>query len=141
MPSYRRDRINEQMAKELCEILREVKDPRITANFVTITAADVTADLKFAKIYFSVLAGKKEAETEKEVQTGLVNAQGFIRTQLARRLNLRITPELSFHCDHSMQIGAHISKILGQIEPDEPPSGTNQNDPDAQGKEKPCQTP
>ena len=126
MANYRRDRINEQMTKELCEILREVKDPRITENFVTVTAADVTADLKFAKIYFSVLASSNPEETEKEVKKGLIHAQGFIRTQLAHRLNWRITPELSFFCDHSMQIGAHISKILGQIESAEPNSSAEE---------------
>ena len=117
MASYRRDRINEQMAKELCDILREVKDPRIVQNFVTVTAAEVTQDLKFAKIYFSVLTSEPDpTEVEKEVKKGLISAQGFLRSQIARRLNLRITPELYFEPDRSMQIGAHISKILGQIE-------------------------
>ncbi|MBO4264957.1 MAG: 30S ribosome-binding factor RbfA [Clostridia bacterium] len=116
MPNYRRDRINEQMAHEMCEILREVKDPRISNNFVTVTAAEVTADLKFAKIFFSVLTKENADEINKEVKKGLESAKGFIRREVAHRLNLRITPELAFYPDNSMQIGAHISKMISEIE-------------------------
>ena len=112
MASYRRARINDETVKALSEILREVKDPRVSGAFITVTAADVTPDLKFAKIYFSVIGDSKEAKR------GLESAVGFIRRRLAETLNLRITPELKFYEDTSMEYGANISKLLHEIEPE-----------------------
>ena len=114
MANYRRSRINEEVQKELCEILREVKDPRVARAFVSVTAVDVTPDLKFAKVFYSTL-GRCD---EKDVQKGLVSAHGFIRTQIARRLNLRQTPEFTFVRDRSAENGAHISQLLKQVESD-----------------------
>ena len=111
MPVYRIDRINEEMAKEMSVILRELKDPRIKSGLVTITHCDVSADLKFAKIYFSVLN-----IDAKEVQKGLSSAKGFIRREIASRLNLRNTPELTFIPDDSMEKGAKINQILKDLE-------------------------
>ena len=111
MAKYRRGRINEEMVKELSSILREIKDPRVTDNFVSVTAADVTPDLKFAKIYFSAMTGDK-----KEIRRGLMSASGFIRKRLAETLNLRQTPELSFVADDSIEYGAHINALLNKIE-------------------------
>ncbi len=111
MAKYRRGRINEETAKALCEILREVKDPRVSDAFVSITAADVTPDLKFAKVYFSVMGGDKST-----VKKGLVGASGYIRKRLAEMLNFRITPELMFVPDDSIEYGAHINELLGKIE-------------------------
>lgn len=111
MPNYRRGRINEEMAKELADILREIKDPRVTDNFVSVTSAEVTPDLKFAKIYFSAITGDKA-----EIKKGLVSASGFMRRRLAETLNLRITPELSFVPDDSIEYGAHINSLLKKIE-------------------------
>ena len=110
MANYRRNRINEEVQKELCEILREVKDPRVTSAFVTINAARVTPDLKYAKIYFGIIVGDPE-----EVQKGLECASGFLRTSLAKRLNLRQTPELSFIYDRSAEHGAHIAQVLKDL--------------------------
>lgn len=111
MPKYRQDRINDSVTAEMAEILREIKDPRVSGELVTITAALVTPDLKFAKIYFSSFGGDT-----KEIAKGLKSATGFIRTQLAKRLNLRITPELSFFPDSSIEHGANISSILKNID-------------------------
>jgi len=111
MAKYRRGRINEEMVKELASILREIKDPRVSDNFVSVTAADVTPDLKFAKIYFSAMTGDK-----KEIRKGLVSASGFIRKRLAETLNLRQTPELAFVADDSIEYGAHINALLNKIE-------------------------
>ena len=111
MANYRRGRINDEMKKELSQVLREVKDPRITDAFISITAVEVTGDLKFAKVYYSAMMGDK-----KEVAKGLKSSAGYIRRELARRLNLRMTPELSFYEDHSIEHGAHISKLLNGIE-------------------------
>ena len=110
MANYRRGRINEEMMKETAMILREVKDPRVSDAFISVTGAEVTADLKYAKIFYSAMRGDK-----KEVSKGLKAATGFIRREIARRLNLRITPELSFVEDTSIAYGAHISEILSKI--------------------------
>ena len=111
MANYRRGRINDEMQRELAMLLREVKDPRICEAFVSITAVDVTPDLKFAKVYYSVMTGDK-----KEVAKGLKSSAGYLRRQLAQKMNLRMTPELNFFEDHSIEHGAHISKLLGSIE-------------------------
>ncbi|MEE0968436.1 MAG: 30S ribosome-binding factor RbfA [Clostridia bacterium] len=111
MANYRRGRINDEMLKEVAMILREVKDPRVQRAFVSVTAAEVTPDLKYAKIYYSFL-GKDDP---KEVAKGLKAASGFIRGQIAKRMNLRITPELSFFPDNSIKHGAHIATLLEGI--------------------------
>ena len=111
MANYRRGRINEEMQKELTMIMRRVKDPRVSDAFVSVTSADCTADLKYAKIYYSALSGDK-----KEVAKGLKAATGFIRRELAQSLNLRITPELTFIPDDSVAYGAHIASILNTLE-------------------------
>ncbi len=111
MAKYRRDRINDEMRREMMEILRRVKDPRVQDAFVSVTAVDCTADLKYAKIYYSALQGD-----EKELARGLKAAGGFIRRELASGMNLRITPELSFVRDDSITYGAHISSILEKLD-------------------------
>ena len=111
MANYRRGRINDEMQKELSFVLRELKDPRVRDAFISITAVDVTPDLKFAKVYYSAMQGDK-----KEVARGLKSSSGFIRREIAQRLNLRMTPEFTFVEDHSIAHGAHISKLLESIE-------------------------
>ena len=111
MANYRRGRINDEVKKELAMILREVKDPRISDAFISVTAVEVTADLKFATVDYSALQGDA-----KEVARGLKSSAGYIRRQLAQRMNLRMTPELTFRADQSIAHGAHISKLLNSIE-------------------------
>lgn len=111
MANYRRGRINDEMKKELSAVLREVKDPRVSDAFISITAVEVTGDLKFAKVYYSAMMGDK-----KEVARGLKSSAGYIRREIARRLNLRMTPEFTFCEDHSIEHGARISKLLNGIE-------------------------
>ncbi|MDD6265058.1 MAG: 30S ribosome-binding factor RbfA [Clostridia bacterium] len=113
MSNYRRDRINDSMAKELTEILRSVKDPRVSSAFVSVTGVDCTPDLKYAKVFYSSIGGKDD---EKGVQKGLDSAAGYVRKQLAIRLDLRNTPELRFVRDRSMEHGAHIMGILKKVE-------------------------
>ena len=115
MAKYRRDRINVEMVRELAAILREIKDPRVRDAFISITSVDVTPDLKFAKVYYSALRGD-----EKEIAKGLRTAAAFIRSELARRMNLRITPELTFIRDTSLAHGAHIASLLHMIEEKSP---------------------
>lgn len=111
MANYRRGRINDEMQKEVAVILREVKDPRVCDAFISVTAAEVTPDLKYAKIYYSAMRGDP-----KEVKQGLKSSAGFIRRQVAQRLNLRATPELTFVEDTSIAYGAHIQSLLSSIE-------------------------
>ena len=114
MANYRRGRINDEMQRAVAEIIRDVKDPRVSGAFISITGAEVTPDLKYAKIFFSAL-GVTDAESKKEIAKGLKSSAGFIRKQIAQKLNLRITPELTFIEDTSIKYGAHISKLLSGI--------------------------
>lgn len=114
MAGYRRGRINEELVRELSSIIREVKDPRVSNALISITAADVTADMKYAKVYFSCIGQTNKAEVKK----GLESASGFIRKQVALRLNLRQTPELKFFPDDSIEYGANINRLLKQVEDD-----------------------
>ena len=123
MAKYRQGRINDEFQKEVAMILRDVKDPRVSGAFISVTAAEVTPDLKYAKVYYSSLMGDK-----KEVKMGLRAASGVMRGQIARRMNLRITPEITFVEDGSIEYGAKISKILEGItitDPDEDESEEN----------------
>jgi ribosome-binding factor A len=112
MAKYRKDRINESMAHALSEIVRGIKDPRVSRHFVSVVRTEVTPDLKYCKVFFSVLAAGNEEIDPKEIRRGLISASGFIRTQIAQRLNLRITPEFQFVYDDSMAYGAKINTIL-----------------------------
>lgn len=129
MANYRKDRINDETQKALSLILREVKDPRVASAFVSITGAEVSGDLKFAKIYYSVLgaAGDDMKEKEKEVAKGLKSSTGFIRRRLAQELDLRQTPELSFYADHSIANGAHISSLLHGLKISSPEENADGN--------------
>lgn len=127
MAKYRQGRINDEIQKEIAMILREVKDPRVSGAFVSVTGATVTPDLKYAKVYYSALMGDK-----KDVARGLAAANGFIRGQIAKRMNLRITPELTFVEDTSIEYGARISKILEGINISDP----EESEPSGEGSEE-----
>ncbi len=116
MAKYRQNRINDAVALELAVILREVKDPRVSDAMITVTAADVTPDLKYAKIYYSVLGADGDKEQLKNIYLGLKSAAGFIRSQLAKRLNMRATPELTFVEDGSVKHGVEIAAILNSLD-------------------------
>lgn len=130
MAKYRRGRINDEMCKELASAIRLVKDPRVADAFVSITGAEVTPDLKYAKIFFSVLNGDP-----KEIAKGLRSSAGFLRREIAQRMNLRITPELSFVYDESITYGAHISKLLSQAMPETPAEDGETADGDEENEE------
>lgn len=118
MANYRRGRINDEIRKAISEILREVKDPRVRSAFISITGAEVTPDLKYAKIYYSILGADGNAEAEKQVAQGLRSSSGYIRRALSAAVDLRQTPELSFILDRSGANGAHISSLLRKVETD-----------------------
>jgi len=112
MSKYRLDRISEEIKKEVSDIIRnELKDPRVSA-LCSVVLVHTTPDLKFAKIYISILGNESEKE---ETYKGLKSASGFIRKELSERLNLRYTPELVFEIDKSIEHGANISRILNEI--------------------------
>ena len=110
MAKYRRGRINDEMQKTLSEVLRSVKDPRVSNAFISVTACEVTGDLKYARVYYSAMQGDP-----KEIERGLKSSAGYIRGQVARIMNLRQTPELTFVVDDSIKYGAHISEVLSKI--------------------------
>lgn len=115
MATHRKGRINEEMKKELSQIiLRELKDPRITA-MVTVTAVEVTADLKYAKVFLSIFSPNKEEE--KTTLEAIKKAAGFIRTRLSKTINLRLTPQLLFSQDTTINYGMHIDELLKQVLP------------------------
>lgn len=113
MPKYRRNRINDSVKEEMAVILRDIKDPRVSDAMITVTNAEVTADMKYAKIFYSVF-GEYDS---KEVKNGLKSAAGYVRRRLAESLNLRITPEVSFYEDEGVRHGAEIAAILKEISP------------------------
>lgn len=113
MAKYRRNRINDSVAEEAAQIIGEIKDPRVSSAMITITGADVTADLKYAKLFYSIFTS--DEEEKKEAAKGLKSAASFMRSQLAHRLNLRITPEITFVEDKGVQHGAEIAAILKNI--------------------------
>jgi len=109
MPSNRIGRINEEIQRELSSLIRAVKDPRVAeAGVISITAVETTPDLKYAKIYVSVLDKSASAQALK----GLKSASGWLRRELGQALSLRNTPELSFVRDDSIDKGAHILDML-----------------------------
>lgn len=116
MAKYRKNKIDGAFAEECAQIIREVKDPRVACEMISIMNADVSADLKFAKVYYSVYG---ECD-EKELAKGLKSAVPFFRSQLAQRLNLRITPDITFVRDEGVKHGADISAILKQISSSKP---------------------
>lgn len=117
MSKYRRTRINDEMTRVIAEALRTVKDPRVAASLITVTKSDVTGDLKYAKIYFSVFGA--DDDEIKEIKKGLYSAAGYLRSYVARELNLRATPELTFEYDNAMQHGEKIMRLMKSIEKDD----------------------
>ena len=109
MAKYRRGRINDAVAQELAIALREVREPKVVDNFISITRAEVAPDLRVATIYFSCIGDDKEA------LIGLKKVTGMLRHHLAVSLNLRITPELLFKKDGSIEHGAHIARLLEEV--------------------------
>ena len=112
MASNRINRINEEIMKELSSLLRTVKDPRVQDTMISITRVETTPDLRYAKVYVSVL----DKSDVKEVIKGLKSAGGYLRRELGRALSLRYTPELVFQADDSIDKGTHILKLLNDIE-------------------------
>ena len=122
MASNRIGRINEEIQRELSTLIRTVKDPRVT-GMISVTAVNTTPDLKFCKIYISVL-DKSDVD---QVLKGLKSASGYLRRELGRALNLRNTPELTFVRDDSIDQGAHILEMLRNPEVVKPANPANEH--------------
>ena len=118
MANHRIGRINEEYKKELSKIINyEIKDPRITA-MVSVTDVQVTSDLKYAKVYLSIF-GKNEEE-KKQTMEALKAAAGFMKSKLAKTVNLRQTPQLQLLEDTSIDYGMHIDALLKKVMKDVP---------------------
>ena len=114
-------RIDEELKKEISNIINyELNNPKIT-GLISITRVRITPDLKYAKVYVSILNSKNLKDTFANIK----KSAGYIRTEIADRINLRITPELVFVLDDSMEYGAKIDKILKDIIPEK---GSSEDD-------------
>lgn len=114
----RTDRVAEALQELIAELLlREIKDPRI--GLVTVTGVKLSPDLRHARVFFSCLGGEAQ---HAQAQRGLTSAAGFIRSQVARRLNLRVAPQLSFEFDPSLEQAERLSRLLRTTPPPEPKS-------------------
>lgn len=113
----RTERIAEQIQRDLAELIRlEVKDPRV--GFVTLTDVEVTRDYSHAKVFFTTLGGEAEHSATGE---GLNRAAGFLRSQLAHRLNTRVVPQLHFVFDESVERGIRVTQLIEEGLPRETP--------------------
>lgn len=114
--SIKNTRINMEVQRELSDIIRtEIKDPRVTRAMTSIVSVEVTPDLKYCKVYVSVLGN---AEAAQAAIAGLKSAVGYIRRELAHRINLRNTPELLFVLDQSIEYGVNMSRLIDQVTKD-----------------------
>ena len=105
-------RTNDDIQRVLSALLRDIKDPRIKQGMISITAVDTTIDLRQAKVYLSAF----DLQNEKEFRKGLKSASGYLRSELARSLGLRYTPELIFELDKSIEHGSRINTILNNLD-------------------------
>lgn len=120
------ERINEELKKEISHIISfELNNPNVT-GLISVTKCKITPDLKYAKVYVSIL----NAKNTKQTLASLKQSSGYIRTEIAKRINLRITPELIFELDDSMEYGAKIDSILKDIMKDIKPDeiGNKENE-------------
>jgi ribosome-binding factor A len=116
MPGTRRERVEELIVREVSEILRrKVSDPRI--GFVTITGADISPDLRHARVFVSILGSE---EKQAEALKGLQSAARFIRGELGKRIEMRDTPQISFKIDTAIASGVRIFELLEQVKREEP---------------------
>ena len=111
MSQQRISRINEEIQKELSAKIRTLKDPRVQDAMISITSVDTTGDLRYAKVYVSVL----QKERAREVLKGLKSAGGFLRREIGQKLQLRYTPELVFVEDDSITKGAKMYELLSSL--------------------------
>lgn len=110
--SNRIGRTNDDIQRVLSNLLRQVKDPRVQQGMISVTRVETTGDLRYAKVWLSVL-GELD---EREFKRGLKSCGPWLRRELCSALSLRYTPELVFELDHSIEYGAHISKLIEELD-------------------------
>lgn len=114
MASNKLARTNDDIQFTISKLLREVKDPRVQQGMISVTRVETTGDLRYSKIWLSVMG----MQDEKEFKRGLKSASGWLRHELGSSMNLRYTPELVFEIDHSIEYGAHINEVINSLEID-----------------------
>ena len=124
MANHKLGRTTEDIRRELTDIFRGLKDPRVTSCFLSIVRVEVTNDLSYCTVYVSALEGMDRA---KQAVKGLKSASGFIRRELGHRLRLRHVPELIFTPTDSIEYSAEISRILNSLDI---PKDDDEEDPD-----------
>ena len=124
MASNKLQRTNEDIQRVLSDLLRSIKDPRVNQGLLSITGVETTGDLRWCKVYLSVLG----LSDEKQLMKGLKSASGWLRRELSHSLSLRYTPELVFQLDRSIETGAHIDIILNSLEITPEEDATEEND-------------
>lgn len=112
MASNKIGRTNDDIQRVLSNLLREIKDPRVQQGMISVTRVDTTGDLRYSKVWLSVLG----MENEKEFMRGLKSAAGWLRRELGNSMSLRYTPELIFEIDHSIEYGAHINQVISTLD-------------------------
>lgn len=112
MASNKIARINDGIQFVLSRLLRDIKDPRVQQGMISITRVETTGDLRYSKVWLSVMG----LQDEKEFKKGLKSAGGWLRRELGSAMNLRYTPELVFEVDHSIEYGAHISQVISTLD-------------------------
>ena len=112
MSSNKLARTNDDIQRVIAAKLRDVKDPRVQQGMISVTRVETTGDLRYSKIWLSVMG----LESEKEFKRGLKSASGWLRKELGASLNLRYTPELVFELDHSIEYGAHINEVINSLD-------------------------
>ena len=112
MASNKLARTNDDIQFVISKLLREEKDPRVQQGMISVTRVETTGDLRYSKIWLSVLGMKDE----KEFRRGLRSAAGYLRRELGNSMKLRYTPELIFEIDHSIEYGAHINEVINSLE-------------------------
>ena len=113
MANYRGGRINEEVRREVSNIIQnEIKDPRLTA-MVSVTAVKVTKDLRYAKVFVSIFG--KDEEEKNNTFTELKNASGYIRKEIGIRINLRHNPQIIFDLYYSISYGMHIEGLIHKV--------------------------
>ena len=113
MANYRGGRINEEVKREISNIIQnEIKDPRLTA-MVSVTDVKVTKDLRYAKVFVSIFG--KDDEEKNNTCVALKNASGYIRKEIGQRINLRYNPQIIFELDDSINYGMHIEELIQKV--------------------------
>lgn len=112
MPSNKLARTNDDIQLVLSKLLREIKDPRVNQGMISVTRVETTGDLKYCKVWLSVMG----LSNEKDFKKGIKSASSWLRRELGNSLKLRNTPELIFELDHSIEYGAHINELISSLD-------------------------